>query len=255
MTASRTTVQIEPMILPRVVRNPTAGPGRRNEDNLVARPGSSAASRRSISASIRCSSIDSAIAPYLRVPRADGNSSNYPPRGELYPIVLTLCLTLFATGKERLPNAFPQKTRRDHGHWNRPRPNVCLPSSNAGSRMSTMRWDSLLLDSSDAPDPAGGSTLPLIERSAVARTFDTPEFRGMTFYEVHAKSIVSEVPKSSRMMFRYTINPYRGCSHACRYCLPGETPILMADGTAKPLAAVRVGDAIYGTVRDGYYRR
>jgi hypothetical protein len=73
MTASRTTVQIEPMILPRVVRNVAAGPGRLKEDNLVARPGSSAASRRSISASIRCSSIDSAMAPYLRVPRAGGN--------------------------------------------------------------------------------------------------------------------------------------------------------------------------------------
>ena len=82
-----------------------------------------------------------------------------------------------------------------------------------------MRWDSLLLDSSDARDPAGGTTLPLIERNAVARTFDTPEFRGLTFYEVHAKSIVSEVPKSSRMMFRYTINPYRGCQHQCVYCI------------------------------------
>src|SRR5580693_4510571 len=118
-----------------------------------------------------------------------------------------------------------------------------------------MRWDSLRLDSSDDRDPAGGTALPLIERGAVARTFDTPEFRGMTFYEVQAKSIVSEVPKSSRMMFRYTINPYRGCQHSCTYCAVGETPILMADGTAKPLANVRVGDAIYGTVRDGYYRR
>jgi DNA repair photolyase len=118
-----------------------------------------------------------------------------------------------------------------------------------------MRWDSLRLDSNDARDPAGGTTLPLIERNAVARTFDTPEFRGMTFYEVHAKSIVSEVPKSSRMMFRYTINPYRGCQHACSYCASGETPILMADGTAKAIADVRVGDRIYGTVRDGYYRR
>ena len=86
-----------------------------------------------------------------------------------------------------------------------------------------MRWDSLLLDSSDARDPAGGSPLPLIERNAVARTFDTPEFRGMTFYEVHAKSIVSEVPKSSRMMFRYTINPYRGCQHSCDYCFARNT--------------------------------
>jgi DNA repair photolyase len=82
-----------------------------------------------------------------------------------------------------------------------------------------MRWDSMLVDSSNATDNASSSaTPPLIERGAVARTFDTPEFRGMTFYEVHAKSIVSEVPKSSRMMFHWTINPYRGCSHACRYC-------------------------------------
>jgi DNA repair photolyase len=118
-----------------------------------------------------------------------------------------------------------------------------------------MRWDSLRLDSSDDRDPAGGTTLPLIERNSVARTFDTPEFRGMTFYEVQAKSIVSEVPKSSRMMFRYTINPYRGCQHSCLYCSSGETPILMADGTARAIADVRAGDAIYGTVRDGFYRR
>jgi DNA repair photolyase len=86
-----------------------------------------------------------------------------------------------------------------------------------------MRWDSLLIDSSDAPDPAGGTTLPLIERNAVARTFDTPEFRGMTFYEIHAKSIVSEVPESSRMMFRYTVNPYRGCQHSCTYCFARQS--------------------------------
>ncbi len=98
-------------------------------------------------------------------------------------------------------------------------------------------------------------TLPLIERDAMLRTFDTPGFRGMTFYEVQAKSIVSRVPDASQVPFRWTINPYRGCQHACAYCSPGETPILMADGTAKPLADVRVGDLIYGTVRDGSYRR
>jgi DNA repair photolyase len=84
-----------------------------------------------------------------------------------------------------------------------------------------MRWDNLRLDSSDESDGTarpGYAALPLIERGAVTRTFDTPEFRGMTFYEVQAKSIVSEVPRSSRVMFRYTVNPYRGCGHACRYC-------------------------------------
>ena len=116
-----------------------------------------------------------------------------------------------------------------------------------------MRWDNLRLDSADADDGAG--QLPMFARDAVVRTFDTPGFRGMTFYEVHAKSIVSHVPESSRMPFRWTINPYRGCQHACRYCASGDTRILMGDGTTKALAEVRVGDAIYGTVRDGYYRR
>jgi len=133
-------------------------------------------------------------------------------------------------------------------------PNTYLLESNVGSRLVAMRWDSLRLDSSEA-DGAGYAALPLIERGAVARTFDTPEFRGMTFYEIQAKSIVSEVPKSSRMMFRYTINPYRGCGHQCTYCASGDTPVLMADGTARPIADLRVGDAIYGTVRDGSYRR
>src|SRR6516165_873131 len=57
------------------------------------------------------------------------------------------------------------------------------------------------------------------------------------------------------MPFRWTINPYRGCQHGCVYCQTGHTPILMANGTAKPLADVRVGDAIYGTVREGFYHR
>jgi DNA repair photolyase len=129
-----------------------------------------------------------------------------------------------------------------------------------------MRWNSLLLDSSATlaeGTAAGGagqavpawSAPPLIERGAVVRQFDTPEFRGLTFYEVQAKSIVSRVPEASRMMFRWTINPYRGCSHACRYCLGGDTPVLMADGRTKPIADLRVGDKIYGTVREGSYRR
>jgi DNA repair photolyase len=122
-----------------------------------------------------------------------------------------------------------------------------------------MRWDNLRLDSTGPDDGTGPyndtDAPPLIERDAVVRTFDTPGFRGMTFYEIQAKSIVSRVPEASKVPFRYTINPYRGCQHACVYCLQGFTPILMADGTTRQLADVRVGDAIYGTVRDGFYRR
>ncbi len=144
-----------------------------------------------------------------------------------------------------------------------------------------MRWESLQLYADQPDDPAHAGTAPadgsgtaladgsggaapvapggrapaLFERGAVTRSFDTPGFQGMTFYEIQARSVINRVPESSRMSFRWTINPYRGCSHACAYCLSGETPILMADGRTKPLAEVRAGDAIYGTVRDGDYRR
>jgi DNA repair photolyase len=81
------------------------------------------------------------------------------------------------------------------------------------------------------------------------------EFRGLEFLEVRAKRVVNEVPQSSRVPFRYTINAYRGCSHRCVYCLSGETAVLMADGRTKALAEIRSGDAVYGTAPGGSYRR
>lgn len=112
-----------------------------------------------------------------------------------------------------------------------------------------MRWDNLTLSAASDQGALFGA------EEVVERTFDTPEFRGMTFYEVRARSIVNKVPGASRMPFRWTVNPYRGCSHACTYCLSGDTPILMADARTKQLADVRAGDRIYGTVREGAYRR
>jgi DNA repair photolyase len=97
--------------------------------------------------------------------------------------------------------------------------------------------------------------LPLFDAPATVCTFDTPEFRDITFYEVEAKSILNRVPAASRLGFEWTINVYRGCSHACVYCLEGGTLILMADSRTKPLADLRVGDVIYGTTSDGKYRR
>jgi DNA repair photolyase len=97
--------------------------------------------------------------------------------------------------------------------------------------------------------------LPLFDAPATVRTFDSPEFRDITFYEVEAKSILNRVPAASRMPFEWTINVYRGCSHACTYCLSGDAPVLMADGRTRRLADVRVGDAIYGSVQHGNYRR
>ena len=58
---------------------------------------------------------------------------------------------------------------------------------------------------------------------AVVRHFDAPEALDTRFYEVHAKSALNAVPKASRMPFRWTVNPYRGCSHACLYCFARPT--------------------------------
>ncbi len=112
-----------------------------------------------------------------------------------------------------------------------------------------MRWDNLTLTAEEA------TRLPGYRDDAVVRRFDAPEALDIRFYEVHARSALNRVPPQSRMPFRWTINPYRGCTHACVYCLDGETPILMADGSTRRLAEVREGDEIYGTERAGAYRR
>jgi DNA repair photolyase len=90
-----------------------------------------------------------------------------------------------------------------------------------------MRWDSLLA-SGDGPGPETSAgcrpaQLSLFDGRMVARTFDTPGFAGMTFYEVYAKSVINKVPEASRVPFRWTINPYRGCSHSCVYCFARKT--------------------------------
>ena len=122
-----------------------------------------------------------------------------------------------------------------------------------------MRWSNLSAlpddDSLSGRAAPADPPLPLALPGATVRTFDTPGFSSMTFYEIRAKSIINRVPGASRVPFEWTINPYRGCSHACAYCLAGDTPILMADGTTRPLAQLRAGDAVMGTMGAGPHRR
>jgi DNA repair photolyase len=87
---------------------------------------------------------------------------------------------------------------------------------------------------------------------ANVRTFDTPEFAGMQFLEVEASSALNRV---KGMGFAWSINPYRGCSHACHFCQSGDTTVLMADGRPSPIAELRAGDEVYGTIQAGPYRR
>jgi DNA repair photolyase len=109
-----------------------------------------------------------------------------------------------------------------------------------------MRWDEQRVEND--------MRLPGVGDGTVVRTFDAPEAMGINFHEVRARSALNHVPGDS-FGFSWTINPYRGCTHACVFCADGGTPILLADGRSKPIADIRVGDAIYGTVKRGNYRR
>lgn len=84
-----------------------------------------------------------------------------------------------------------------------------------------MRWDNLAVEK--AGEAADGALPLAMPPNAVVRTFETPGFAGMTFYEIQAKSIISRVPSASRVPFEWTINPYRGCGHACVYCFARNT--------------------------------
>jgi DNA repair photolyase len=97
-----------------------------------------------------------------------------------------------------------------------------------------------------AEDDRGQPAL-FAEDELVDRHVGKGEYRGLEFLHVNTKRIINEVPNASRMPFRFTINAYRGCSHACVYCMAGETQVLMADGRTKMLARLRPGAAIVGT--------
>jgi DNA repair photolyase len=75
--------------------------------------------------------------------------------------------------------------------------------------------------SAEASDTAA---LPGLDRlHNLVRTVRTPEFAGITFHEVLAKSALNKVPAASAVPFNWTVNPYRGCSHGCVYCFARNT--------------------------------
>ncbi|MBQ0887971.1 Rv2578c family radical SAM protein [Streptomyces sp. RM72] len=82
-----------------------------------------------------------------------------------------------------------------------------------------MRWENL----TDSDHARTADTALFGADAVTTRTFDMPEFRGITFHEVRARSILNRVPGASRMPFEWTVNPYRGCTHACVYCFARKT--------------------------------
>ncbi|WP_141930665.1 Rv2578c family radical SAM protein [Microbacterium sp. SLBN-146] len=81
-----------------------------------------------------------------------------------------------------------------------------------------MRWQGQQLGVPDA------AALPGLEHlNGLVRSVTTPEFADMTFHEVLCKTALNHVPSASAMPFDWTVNPYRGCSHACSYCFARGT--------------------------------
>ena len=98
-----------------------------------------------------------------------------------------------------------------------------------------MRWQAQThgAHGRDDGNDAGAPALPGLRHAGLSeagrrdaerrRTARTPQFAGMTFHEVQARSVLNRVPEASAMPFRWTVNPYRGCTHACRYCYARST--------------------------------
>jgi DNA repair photolyase len=80
-----------------------------------------------------------------------------------------------------------------------------------------MRWSNLSTETEER------ARLPGYRDEAVVRHFEAPDAISIRFYEVRAKSILNRVPEASQMPFRWTINPYRGCTHSCVYCFARPT--------------------------------
>ena len=84
--------------------------------------------------------------------------------------------------------------------------------------------------STDVTDAAGQFRWSGMQRRSEGVLFEVPEpwrgagaYRSMRFHEVLARSVLNRVPASSPAPFRWTINAYRGCSHACTYCFARPT--------------------------------
>jgi DNA repair photolyase len=84
-----------------------------------------------------------------------------------------------------------------------------------GSGADRLRWRL-------AEDEEAGALFP--DERRTTRHVGTGAFRGLEFLHVNAQRIVNRVPAGATSLgFDYTVNPYRGCSHACTYCFARPT--------------------------------
>ncbi|MDT0300766.1 Rv2578c family radical SAM protein [Streptomonospora wellingtoniae] len=97
-----------------------------------------------------------------------------------------------------------------------------------------MRWESLR-DQHDEPAlfertdvaPAPSAWARGTGRAGLADPGPEPVLGGdggdAVAVEIRARSVINRVPGEAAVPFRWTVNPYRGCSHACVYCFARRT--------------------------------
>ncbi|MBO3093377.1 Rv2578c family radical SAM protein [Cellulomonas dongxiuzhuiae] len=83
-----------------------------------------------------------------------------------------------------------------------------------------MRWDGQKIDAGEGDALPG---LDLRTLPGLVRSVRTPDFAGVTFHEVLSRTALNRVPDASAVPFRWTVNPMRGCLHACTYCFARGT--------------------------------
>ena len=114
-----------------------------------------------------------------------------------------------------------------------------------------MRWAGQEV-SNEAGDP---DALPGLDRlHNLVRSVRTPDFAGITFHEVLAKSALNHVPKAAGLPFNWTVNPYRGCSHGCVYCFARNTHTYLdldagEDFDRQIIVKINVGDVLARELR------
>ncbi len=81
-----------------------------------------------------------------------------------------------------------------------------------------LRWT---LAEQEAEHEKGRTLFP--DERVAERHVGKGAYAGLEFLHVNARTIINTVPETSAVPFRFTINPYRGCSHACSYCFARPT--------------------------------
>jgi DNA repair photolyase len=121
-----------------------------------------------------------------------------------------------------------------------------------------VRWAGQEISREAARDPAA---LPGLDRlQNLVRSVRTPEFAGITFHEILAKSALNRIPAAAALPFNWTVNPYRGCSHGCVYCFARNTHTYLdldagADFDRQIIVKINIGDVLARELRRATWTR